>query len=302
MMLIKRLALSFYSVFITHAVLAEITVVDDMAVSINLLVPAKRLVVLGPNLVESLYAIGAGDYILAASEYSNYPEAATAIPRVASHNIINYERIVSLAPDLVMVWQSGFGVDAIAKLRSLGLRVYASEPSTLSDIDELLRDMGHLTGLHQKAELARVVYRQTLNQLQANYSHKKKVAVFYQVWQEPLQTLNGDHVMNAAIELCGGENVFAALPEIAPRVSVESVIAANPEVIFSSGSNKQDRGELAHWQRWPMIAAVKNKQVSYLQTDSLVRHAPRILEGAQQLCELLEKSRVAQKDRVAVSD
>jgi iron complex transport system substrate-binding protein len=290
MLLIKRLAICLYSLLMANTVLAD-AVFDDMDVRVSLSTPAKRLVVLGPNLVESLYAIDAGDYILAASEYSDYPDAAKAIPRVASHNIINYEMIVNLAPDLVMVWQSGFGVDAIAKLRSLGLTVYASEPHTLDDIEELLRDMGRLTGLNKEAEAASARYRKTLNQLQATYSHKETVSVFYQVWQEPMQTLNGDHVMNAAIELCGGKNVFSALPEIAPRVSIESVIAANPEVIFSSGSNNQDASELAHWQRWPMITAVQNKQVNFLQTDSLVRHAPRILEGAQQLCELLESSR-----------
>jgi iron complex transport system substrate-binding protein len=162
--------------------------------------------------------------------------------------------------------------------------------------------MGHLTGLLDGAELASALYRQKLNQLQADYSHKETVSVFYQVWQEPMQTLNGDHVMNDAIELCGGKNVFAALPEIAPRVSVESVIAANPKFIFSSGSNSQGISELAHWQRWSMITAVQNQQVHFLQVDSLVRHAPRILEGAQQLCELLEQSRRMQKDRVTASE
>ncbi|MDG1937567.1 MAG: cobalamin-binding protein [Pseudomonadales bacterium] len=322
MFLIKPLAKLFYSLLIASQflvinalaedvltketlakdALATTTIIDDMGVPVNLSVPAKRLVVLGPNLVESLYEIGAGEYILAASEYSDYPEAAKAIARVASHNIINFEEIVSLAPDLVMVWQSGFGVDAITKLRSLGLKVYASEPHTLDDIEDLLRDMGHLTGLLDGAELASARYRQKLYQLQADYSHKETVSVFYQVWQEPMQTLNGDHVMNDAIELCGGKNVFAALPEIAPRVSVESVIGANPKFIFSSGSNSQGISELAHWQRWSMIAAVQNQQVHFLQVDSLVRHAPRILEGAQQLCELLEQSRLTQKDRVMASE
>ena len=312
MVLIKPLAKLFYALLIASQflvikalatdVLAKTAIIDDMGVPVNLSVPAKRLVVLGPNLVESLYEIGAGEYILAASEHSDYPEAAKAIVRVASHNIINFEEIVSLAPDLVMVWQSGFGVDAIAKLRSLGLSVYASEPHTLDDIEDLLRDMGYLTGLLEGAELASARYRQKLNQLQTDYSHKETVSVFYQVWQEPMQTLNGDHVVNDAIELCGGKNVFAALPEIAPRVSVESVIAANPKFIFSSGSNSQGISELAHWQRWSMIAAVQNQQVHFLQVDSLVRHAPRILEGAQQLCELLEQSRLTQKDRVTASE
>ena len=277
---------------------STITVIDDTGVSVVLSQPAKRLVVLGPNLIESLYEIGAGDTILGASEYSDYPEAAKSIPRVGSHNTINFEMIVSMAPDLVLIWHSGFGAEHVAKLRSLGLAVYASEPKTLDDIELLLNDLGQLTGLSNNATIAADQFRSEFNYLQNRYSQKETVSVFYQVWHEPMQTLNGDHVVNAVIELCGGQNVFASLSEIAPRVSVESVIAMNPDVIVSSGSDNRDARELDFWQRWPMINAVHNEQVYFIKADSLVRHAPRILQGAQQLCDLLERSRSAQKNKV----
>ena len=277
---------------------STITVIDDTGVSVVLSQPAKRLVVLGPNLIESLYEIGAGDTILGASEYSDYPEAAKSIPRVGSHNTINFEMIVSMAPDLVLIWHSGFGAEHVAKLRSLGLAVYASEPKTLDDIELLLNDLGQLTGLSNNATIAADQFRSEFNYLQNRYSQKETVSVFYQVWHEPMQTLNGDHVVNAVIELCGGQNVFASLSEIAPRVSVESVITMNPDVIVSSGSDNRDARELDFWQRWPMINAVHNEQVYFIKADSLVRHAPRILQGAQQLCDLLERSRSAQKNKV----
>jgi iron complex transport system substrate-binding protein len=290
------------SIVIANDALSEISVVDDTGVSVVLSQPAKRLVVLGPNLIESLYEIGAGDYILGASEYSDYPEAAKKIPRVGSHNTINFEMIVSLAPDLVFIWHSGFGAENVAKLRSLGIAVYASEPQTLDDIEFLLNDLGQLTGLSESTAIAAAQYRSELNRLQNVYSQKKTVSVFYQVWHEPMQTLNGEHVMNAVIELCGGQNVFASLSEIAPRVSIESVIAMNPDVIISSGSDSRDARELDFWQRWSMINAVHNEQVHFIKADSLVRHAPRILQGAQQLCELLERSRSAQKNKVQTNE
>ena len=291
----------FSSILIANHALAEVTVIDDTGVSVVLSQPAKRLVVLGPNLVESLYEIGAGDYILGASEYSDYPEAAKKITRVGSHNTINFEMIVSMAPDLVLIWHSGFGADNVAKLRSLGLTVYASEPHSLDDIEFLLNDLGQLTGLSESTAIAAAQYRSELNRLHNSYSQKKTVSVFYQVWHEPMQTLNGEHVVSAVIELCGGQNIFAALPGIAPRVSVESVIAMNPDVIISSGSDSRDAKELDFWQRWSMINAVHNEQVHFIKADSLVRHAPRILQGAQQVCDLLERSRSAQTNNVQMN-
>ena len=210
--------------------------------------------------------------------------------------------IVSMAPDLVLIWHSGFGAENVAKLRSLGIAVYASEPQTLDDIEFLLNDLGQLTGLSESTAIAVAQYRSELNRLQNVYSQKKTVSVFYQVWHEPMQTLNGEHVVNAVIELCGGQNVFASLSEIAPRVSVESVIAMNPDVIISSGSDSRDARELDFWQRWSMINAVHNEQVYFIKADSLVRHAPRILQGAQQLCELLERSRSTQKNKVQTNE
>ena len=295
--------LAFFSAaLMANELPSKITVIDDTGVSVVLSQPAKRLVVLGPNLIESLYEIGAGDYILGASEYSDYPEAAKKIPRVGSHNTINFEMIVSLAPDLVLIWHSGFGAENVAKLRSLGLTVYASEPKTLGDIESLLNDLGRLTGLPKSTAIAAAKYRNEFNRLQNSYSQKKTVSVFYQVWHEPMQTLNGEHVVNAVIELCGGKNVFASLPEIAPRVSIESVIAMNPDVIVSSGSDNLDAKKLDFWQRWSMINAVHNEQVHFINADSLVRHAPRILQGAQQLCDLLERSRSVQKNKVQTNE
>ena len=292
----------FSSALMANDIPTNITVIDDTGVSVVLSQPAKRLVVLGPNLIESLYEIGAGDYILGASEYSDYPEAAKTIPRVGSHNTINFEMIISLAPDLILIWHSGFGAESVAKLRSLGLNVYASEPKTLDDIESLLNDLGQLTGLPESTAIAATQYRNEFNRLQHTYSEKETVSVFYQVWHEPMQTLNGDHVVNAVIELCGGKNVFANLPEIAPRVSVESVIAMNPDVIISSGSDNRDAKKLDFWQRWKMVSAVQNEQVYFINADSLVRHAPRILQGAQQLCDLLERSRLAQKNKVQTNE
>ena len=103
-------------------------------------------------------------------------------------------------------------------------------------------------------------------------------------------TLNGEHLFSDVLRLCGGENVFNALPTLAPQIDIEAVLLANPDVIVVAAD---DAGSplLAAWQRWPQLSAVKQGHVVAIQRDQLVRHSPRILDGAERLCELLDDVR-----------
>ena len=270
---------------------AAISVQDFSGQRLALQKPAERVVALGPNLVEILFAIGAGERVVGTSDYANYPEAAAAIPRVSRVNIVNFERLISLKPDLVLVWQSGFPVSTAARLQQLGIPVYLAEPSALDDIERLMRDLGVLVGEQASADAAANAFSDQREQLAQRYAAQEPVSVFYQVWHQPLQTLNAAHVVSAVIELCGGRNVFGDLAAIAPQVSIESVIAANPQVIIASGSDGERPAWLDDWSRWPMIDAVRAQQLYFIHPDILVRHSPRILQGAEQLCAMLDTAR-----------
>ena len=272
---------------------APIRLIDDLGVELSLDQAAKRVVLLGPNLVESIYAIDAAHTVVAVADHSDYPQEARAIPRVASHNTINYEKILALAPDLVVVWASGFGVDKIQKLRDLGLTVFASEPQRLADVEHLLRTLGQLTGHSGSANQAALDYVRGLEELTQRYQYQRPVRVFYQIWHQPMQTLNNKHIVNDVITLCGGINIFAKQREIAPKVSVEAVIALDPELIITGVSDGQRPSWFGDWQRWPSITAVKKNQLFVVDADIMVRHAPRILLGAEQLCRYLAQARVS---------
>lgn len=295
---IKRLGIThgcllIFFWFSSFSCAEAIQVVDDLGYEVRLNQAASRVILLGPNLVESIYAIDAADTVVAVADHSDYPLAAKALPRVASHNTINYEQILALAPDLVVVWASGFGVDKIQKLRDLGLTVFASEPQRLTDIEQLLQVLGQLTGHSLAADEAASRYARQLKALAQRYQQQRSVRVFYQIWHQPMQTLNNQHIVNDVIELCGGVNVFAAQREIAPKVSIEAVIATNPELIITGVSDGQKPSWLDDWQRWPGITAVKNNQLFVINADTVVRHAPRILLGAEQLCRYLAQARVS---------
>ena len=278
---------------VSQASNAEIQVTDALGREVILNKPAQRVISLAPHITEALYAVGAGELIVGAVDYSDYPEAAKKIPRVGSSKRVSYESIVSLKPDLVLAWNSGDSESLVERLQALGLTVYVDDPRTLDDVGDILGVFGTLTGRRQEGASAQRTYRQALQQLRRENADKTTLMVFYEVWNQPLMTLNGDSLISDVIEMCGGINVFAdAIPKV-PRLNVESVISADPQVIVASGMGKARPEWLDDWYDWPSIRAVKQDQLYFIEPDILHRHSPRILQGARQMCEHLDRARAA---------
>jgi len=268
---------------------AAIQVRDDAGVHIQLAQPARRIVSLAPYLTELLFAAGAGEALVGVSEYSDYPEAANSLPRVGGGNGFDLEAIVALHPDLVVAWQSGNPAGQLARLKALGLTVFLSEPRTLADVPATLLRLGELAATRAQATASAARFRRRYRQLAQRYSRRPVVPVFFQIWDRPLMTLNGDHLASDVIHLCGGRNVFAGLPSLAPQVDIEAVLVADPAVIIVAADD--DPALLATWQQWPALTAVAQGHVHAIGRDLLVRHSPRVLDGAAQLCEILESVR-----------
>lgn len=271
--------------------LAEIRLEDDMGNTLVLERPAQRIISLAPNITEMLFFIGAGGNIIGADEYSNYPEAAKHILRVNNYAAANYELILSLKPDVVIAWHSGNGDQIISRLRQLGLPVFVIEPRKLDDIGTIFKRFGILAGHENEAEKKALAFSRDLARLRKDFSKKPAVTVFYQIWNEPLITLNGKHLVSDVIRLCGGVNVFDDAIPLVPYVNIEAVIRANPQVIIASGSSEESPRWLGMWNSWPAISAVKNGHVHAIPPDLMQRHSMRILDGAGKMCEILEEAR-----------
>jgi iron complex transport system substrate-binding protein len=266
-------------------------VVDDNGQEVRLDQPTQRVVSLAPNITEVLFHIGAGEQIVGADEYSNYPEAAKQITRVNNHAAANYELILSLQPDLVIAWQSGNGDKIINPLRKLGIPVFVVETRQMEAIPSLFRRFGQLTGQGETAELRAQEFSQRLKTLRAAQTGKSMVRAFYQIWDEPLITLNGKHMISDVIDLCGGQNIFADAAPLVPYVNIESVVAADPQVIVAGGSQEDQPGWFSSWQQWRGISAVINKQIYLIPSDLMQRHSVRILEGAEMMCDFMDRAR-----------
>lgn len=274
---------------------ADVTVTDGTGRQVTLDQPARRIVSLAPHVTETLYAAGAGEHLVAAVNYSDYPAAARELPRVGSYDNLNIESILAHDPDLVVAWKSGNPNNQVQRLHELGLTVYVTEPRRLEAIADTLERFGTLAGTEDEANAAAQRFRQRLDRLRARYSGRAPLEVFYQVWDDPLQTVNGEHVISDVIRSCGGRNVFSELPAIAPHVSVESVLERDPEVIVASGMGNARPDWLDMWRKWPELAAVENDHLFFVPPDLLQRHSPRILEGMQRMCEHLEQARSERK-------
>ncbi|MGS0681219.1 cobalamin-binding protein [Shewanella sp. 125m-7] len=251
--------------------------------------PAKRIVALSPHSVEMLYAIGAGDTIVATTDHADFPEAALQIPRIGGYYGVQIERLLELEPDLVVVWGSGNKAEDITRIKELGFRVFDSNPSTLEAVADELVSLGELTGHQAKAATVANDYRQQLTQLRSNNSAKPEVKVFYQLWSTPLMTVAKNSWIQQIIGVCHGDNVFVDAANDYPQVSLETVVLKQPEVILQS----QDEGNIigVDWSQWAEIPAVKNQHIYQLNADLLHRAAPRALLGVEALCNALDKAR-----------
>lgn len=268
-----------------------VTVTDDSGRSVTLAQPARRIASLAPHVTELLFAAGAGAWVVGVDQYSDYPPAANTIPRLGSTLQLDLERLLALQPDLVVVWESGNARAMVDRIESLGLTVFRSDPRRLEDVATNLERLGRLAGTQAEAARAAQAYRQRLEQLRRQHSGKSRVRLFYQIWDQPLMTVNGEHLISAVMALCGGENVFAQLPALAPQVSTEAVLLADPQVIIASGKAMERPEWLQAWLKWEGLTAVKLESLYVIPPDIIQRHTPRILQGAEQMCAYLDEVR-----------
>lgn len=292
----KRFLLMIACAMAAHAQ-AAITVTDDDGQTVTLQQPARRVVSLAPHVTEMLFSAGGGDRIVGTVKFSDYPAAARDIPRVGDNRQVDIERVLSLKPDLLVVWRHNAASRQMEQLRKLGIPLYYSEPHKLEDIPEAILKLGQLLGTTQQAQQTASQLRVQLDSLTARYRNRPPVRVFYQVWARPLYTLNERHIISDAIRVCGGENIFAKLTLVAPSLSPEAVLQENPEVIVTGDRTDQTTSGVEVWKQYPSMLAVRRGNLFALDADLFNRSGPRIVAGAAQLCEKLEQARTRRGER-----
>ncbi|MGB9429641.1 MAG: cobalamin-binding protein [Gammaproteobacteria bacterium] len=269
---------------------ATVTLAGADGHTLTIAAPARRIVSLAPDLTELVYDVGAGADMAGAGKYSDYPEAAKKLPRIGDAFRVDLERLVALKPDLILAWQGGTPVALIERLRALKLPVLVIGTHQLTDIASNLELIGRATGHEREAKVAAQAFLGGLEKLRGRYAGRKPVRVFYEISGTPLYTIGGRQIISRMIELCGSRNIFSDLTAPAAAVSMESVLARNPQAIVT-GDDPGAAARLKEWQRWPQISAVKTSSLYSIPGDLLARATPRILQGGQRLCEGLGAAR-----------
>lgn len=276
---------------VARAARAEVAVTDDVGERIVLPAPARRIVSLAPHITELLFAAGAGEEVVGAVDYSEYPPQARALPRVGDYTQLHLEAILALRPDLAVGWASGNGIQVLQRLKRLGVPVFVSQPGALAELGATIEKLGTLAGTQATAARAAAQYVGRLASLRSRYAGRDAVSVFYQIWNRPLQTVNGEHLISDVIGLCGGRNVFGALRPLAPTVNEEEVLRADPEAIVASAAGEARPVWLDDWKRWPWLTAVARGNLYVVPAELIQRATPRVLDGAERLCAALEEAR-----------
>ncbi len=273
-------------------VCAEISATDSSGRRVTLSKPAERIISLAPHATELLYAAGAGTKIVAVSEYSDFPEAAKRLPRVASSSNVNLERLLALRPDLVIAWRLEATAKALDRIESFGIPLAYIEPRRLGEIPQAVETLGVLAGTQPVAQAEAKRLRIELGRLASAYRGRPAIEVFYQISLRPLMTLSGQHFVSDALALCGGHNVFAGAPTIAPVVDAEAVLAADPQAIIAARPDPADRSWQGFWLRFGKLRAVRDGNLLAIRGEEMHRHGPRAITSTARLCELLDEARM----------
>jgi iron complex transport system substrate-binding protein len=275
---------------------AQVRVLDVDGQAVELPAPARRVISLAPHLTELMFAIGAGDRVAGTVEYADFPAAATRVPRVGDSSLLDLERIVAMKPDLVLVWRHGNSPQQLQRLATLKLPTYASEARTLADIASTMRDLGTLTGLSDQTAQRAAAFEAAVSALRARYADRRRIDVFYQIWNQPLITINGEHLISQVLELCGARNVFATAHLLTPTVTEEAVLLANPDAIVAGWSDSFGQAPLDSWRRLTALRAVRQGRLLQVDPDLLHRQSDRVVLGAQELCEKLDAVRAPPRE------
>ncbi|MEQ6886235.1 cobalamin-binding protein [Salicola sp. Rm-C-2C1-2] len=270
---------------------AQVCATDDRGKEVCLDDPAERIISLSPGATELLFAAGAGDAVKGVVNYSNYPAAAKELPIIGSLKRLDVEKILSLSPDLIIAWVTGNPKEQTERLEELDLTLYYLEPRDFDGIARSIERLSVLAGSESEGHREAERFREGIASLRRDYGDSAPVRVFYQVWDKPLMTVNGEHFIHEVIELCGGKNVYAELDRLVPRIDRESVLASNPEAIVAGGMGEENRDWLEEWKQFDSLTATQRDNLFFVPPSTLQRPTPRLLEGGATLCQKLETAR-----------
>jgi len=253
------------------------TFVDDLGRQVTIERIPQRIVSLAPSNTEILFALGLGDKVVGVTDWCDYPPEALEKEKVGSYDTPDIEKIVALNPDLVLV-AYGTTMDVINNLVGLGLTVFGIKSTDLDDVLNDIRTVGNITGKKAEANALTSEMESRIEAVTDESSElEERPRVFYIVWHDPLWTAGSETFIHELIEKGGGVNICQDITGYT-LISIEEVVARNPEVIITSEWSFE-------WAQGETLLQDTNASQEgriYQGDDDLVqRPGPRLVEGLE---------------------
>ncbi len=263
-------------------------VTDELGRRVELSVRPRRIISLAPSVTEMLFALGVGDRVVGVTSLCDYPPEATTKEKVGDVMTPSLERIVALAPDLVII-STATQLEMFAKrLIEIGVPVYVVKANRLEDVLATLRHLGDVTGDVRAAEALTRSLQARIERVVERTRTLPRPRVLLVVQRDPLIVAGREAFLTDLVEKAGGRSITADAQREWTLYSLESVLARAPEVIVIPSHETQSR-HLPNLQ-WSALAdtpALRNKRVYTINADLLMRPGPRLVEGLEELARLL---------------
>jgi len=249
------------------------------------LAAAPRVVSLAPSLSEIVVELQASDLLVGVLDGGERPAAIAQLPSVGRYGQLDLERLLSLKPDLILLWPASVPPAQRAQLERLGIALVSAEPHDLDSLITQIAVIGERLGRADAGQRYAGQLRTRLDELRTRYRREQPLRVFYQVWDKPLYTVGGGQIISDALKVCGARNLFDDLALPAPQVSIESVLQRDPQVILAG-----DQAQLEAWKTWSQVSAVRDGQLLRVPDKGLERPSGQMIEATAKLCEALAKA------------
>jgi iron complex transport system substrate-binding protein len=270
---------------------AQRTVRDDSGESVTVSTQPCRIVSLAPGTTAMLYAAGAGACMVGTIAHSTEPAEAASVPVIGDAETLDFERLLALRPSVVVVAVDVVQRVRIDRIRSLGIPVYQVHVTRLAQMPDSVRRLGELAGTDQVAANRAQALRAELEALSRRYRERAPVRVLYQIWDRPIYTIGGRHVIADALALCGAVNIFGELGTAAPAVTREAAVLRDPQLILASAPPGSAQEWLAEWRKFPGLTAVRNGQLASFSDERIDRMGPSVIAATGSLCEVIDRAR-----------
>ena len=272
---------------LASAALFPTSVTDFQNRSVTIPKRPERIVSIGPSITEFLFALGAGPRVVGADDFSDEPAAAKQVEKVGGVKV-NFEKVVSLRPDLVLSVK--FSDGTIEKLAGAGLLVLVVDPQSAGDVARTATLLGRAVGSDGET-MARDIQKRIDDVRAKTATASSRPRVYHEIdASDPTKifTVGPGSYIHDLIELAGGQNIAARAGSAYPQLSAEEILRSDPEIIVLAAADYSAKpDQVAARAGWSVISAVKNKRIVTIAPNLINRPGPRVGEAAEAYAKLV---------------